>query len=211
MNLFITGTDTNVGKTHVTCCLLEALVRQGKQCAGYKPVACGDRADAIALQRAAENEIPLEQINPLWLRMPAAPMAAAMLENRSISTVELIQGYHALAAKYEHVIVEGAGGWEVPVTADYTMADFAVELAIPVVVVVDNKLGALNHTLLTVKAIQARGLKCAGIILNYATEERDAASISNRALLEQILPESVPVLDELMHGQEEMDWPELPL
>ena len=207
MHFFITGTDTDVGKTHVTCCLLESLVRQGIRCTGYKPVACGDRADALALQKSAGGETPLEQINPLWLRMPAAPMAAALLENRSIDPSTLLGGFQALSKTHDHILVEGAGGWEVPVSSTYSMADLAVELAIPVIVVVDNKLGALNHTLLTVKAIQARGLECAGIILNYATEERDAASISNRALLEQLLPEGVPVLDELMHGQEEMDWP----
>ena len=85
------------------------------------------------------------------------------------------------------------------------MADFAQRLALPVIVVVNNKLGCLNHTILTVRNIQARGLTCAGIILNYVKDERDAASISNRMALEHFL--DVPVLAEIMHGETEIDWP----
>lgn len=208
--MFITGTDTGVGKTHVTCCLLEALVRSGETAIGYKPVACGDRSDALAIQAACGGppQVPLERINPLWLRAPAAPMAAAMIENRPIDPDSLERGYRTLEGEFPHILVEGAGGWEVPITASYSMADLAVALGLPVLVVVDNKLGALNHTLLTVAAVRARGLACAGIVLNYASEERDSASISNRALLEQLLPKDVPVLDELLHGQEEMELPE---
>ena len=101
--------------------------------------------------------------------------------------------------------MEGAGGWEVPLTADVTLADFAATLALPVIVVVNNRLGAINHTLLTVRNIQQRGLHCAGVILNYVQEERDAASISNHAVLDHCL--GVPVLAEVMHGETEIDWP----
>jgi dethiobiotin synthetase len=103
------------------------------------------------------------------------------------------------------VLVEGAGGWEVPLTETETLADFVQSLALPVIVVVNNRLGALNHTLLTIRNIQARGLTCAGVILNYVSEERDAASISNRMVLERFL--DLPVLAEVMHGETEIDWP----
>jgi dethiobiotin synthetase len=86
-----------------------------------------------------------------------------------------------------------------------TVADYAQNLGLPVIVVVNNKLGALNHALLTVKNIQARGLECAGIILNYVRDERDPASISNRAVLASF--SKVPVLAEVMHGETEIDWP----
>jgi dethiobiotin synthetase len=110
-----------------------------------------------------------------------------------------------LAARFEDVLIEGAGGWEVPLTASETLADFAQSLGLPVVLVVNNRLGALNHTILTVRNIQARGLRCAGVILNHVGEERDAASISNRMVLERFL--EVPILAEVMHGETEMDWP----
>ncbi|CAN5158042.1 dethiobiotin synthase [soil metagenome] len=206
MRAFVTGTDTGTGKTYFSCLLLRALRAGGQPAAGYKPVVCGDRDDAAALQAAGEPGIDLEAINPVWLKTPASPMAAALIENREIDPGALVAGYHALADRFPSVIVEGAGGWEVPISAEYSLADLAVALELPVLVVVDNKLGALNHTLLTVNAIAARGLDCAGLILNSVSDERDSASISNRALLGQLLPD-VPVLVELMHGETSIALP----
>lgn len=210
MHYFITGTDTDAGKTYVTCLLIEALRREGKAAVGYKPLACGDRADAHALQQASENTVTLDEVNPVYLKVPASPFAAALLENKTVDMEAARLGFHNLAARFSYILVEGAGGWEVPLTHKMSMADFAAELKLPVIVVVNNKLGCLNHTILTVKNIQARGLTCAGIILNYAHDERDLASISNRMVLQQFL--DVPVLSEIMHGESQMDWPtDLPL
>lgn len=205
MHYFITGTDTDAGKTYVTCLLIEALRREGKDAVGYKPFACGDRHDPLALQQASGGTLSVEEINPVFLKVPASPYAAALLENRSVDVTAARQGYEALAAKHHHVIVEGAGGWEVPLAGRQTMADFAASLNLPIIVVVNNRLGCLNHTLLTVKNIQQRGLTCAGVILNYAHDERDAASISNRMVLQNFL--DIPVLAEVMHGETEIDWP----
>lgn len=202
---FITGTDTDAGKTYVTCLLLEALKRAGKTVAGFKPFVCGSRDDAIHLANAGSEGMTVEEVNPVWFKVPAAPYAAALMENRRIELNEVIAGFHGLAQRHEHVLVEGAGGWEVPLNEFSTMADFAQRLALPVIVVVNNKLGCLNHTILTVRNIQARGLTCAGIILNYVQDERDAASISNRMVLEHFL--DVPVLAEIMHGETEIEWP----
>ncbi len=202
---FITGTDTDAGKTYVTCLLLEALKRIGKSSAGFKPFVCGARDDAIHLANASSEGLTVEEVNPVWLKVPAAPYAAAMMENRRFELNEVIGCFQELAQRHDHVLVEGAGGWEVPLNEFSTMADFAQRLALPVIVVVNNKLGCLNHTLLTVRNIQARGLTCAGIILNYVREERDAASISNRMVLEHFM--DVPVLAEIMHGETEMEWP----
>ncbi len=206
MHYFITGTDTDAGKTYVTCLLVEALRRGGQAAVGYKPLACGDRIDAHALRQAGEDTLTLDEVNPVFLKVPASPFAAALLENKTVDVEAARQGFFSLAARFSHVLVEGAGGWEVPLTAQMSMADFAAELGIPVIVVVNNKLGCLNHTILTVKNIQARGLVCAGIILNHAHDERDLASISNRMILQQFL--HVPVLAEIMHGESQMDWPE---
>lgn len=202
---FITGTDTDAGKTYVTCLLLESLRRAGRGVAGYKPFVCGPRTDAHQLLDSSSPGVTLEEVNPVWLKSSAAPYAAGLLENKPVSIEAARAGFHHLAARFEDVLIEGAGGWEVPLTASETLADFAQSLGLPVVLVVNNRLGALNHTILTVRNIQARGLRCAGVILNHVSEERDAASISNRMVLERFL--DVPILAEVMHGETEMDWP----
>jgi dethiobiotin synthetase len=204
--LFITGTGTGVGKTFVTCLLINALRATGRRVAAYKPLCCGGREDVVALSQATGGVFSLDEINPVWLRMPASPRAAAMIEGRTIDRLDLQRALTSLTARSETVVVEGAGGWEVPIAPGYRMADLAEEIGFPVVVVVDNRLGALNHTILTVEAIQRRGLKCRGVILNHASDERDAASISHRMILNEEL--TVPVLAELMHGEE--SWPTEP-
>ena len=205
MHYFVTGTDTDAGKTYVTCLLLEALKRKGKKVTGFKPFVCGGREDAIQLLDSGCEGPTLDEINPVWLKMPAAPYAAALMANTTFDLEEVKQSFSALAKTHEIVLVEGAGGWEVPLTAELTIADFAESLGLPVIVVVNNRLGALNHTILTVRNIQARGLTCAGVILNYVQDERDMASISNRMVLENFL--EVPFLAEVMHGETEIDWP----
>lgn len=206
MHYFITGTDTNVGKTYVTCLLLQGLRRAGRKAVGFKPVAAGDRADAHALLAACEGaEITLDEINPLYLKAPAAPLVASMLENKTINAKQLREAFHRLTERFDTVLVEGAGGWEVPFTPESTMADFAQSLGLPVIVVANNKLGAINHTLLTVRSIRERGMTCAGIVLNYVADERDTASITNRAMIEKFLVD-VPVLGEVMHGESEVDF-----
>lgn len=205
MRLFITGTDTDVGKTHVTRLLLDALKARGESAAGFKPISCGGRGDAEILAAASAPPLSLDEANPVALKAPASPMAAALIENKPVDVARILAAYEALAARYAHVLVEGAGGWEVPIRRDFTMADLAAAMGAPVAVVVRNQLGALNHTILTVRNLQARGLECAGIILNHVEEERDSASIANRAILEDVL--SVPVVLDILHGETEIDWP----
>ncbi len=202
MSFFITGTDTAVGKTYVTRLILEALRREGVDAVGYKPVACGDRDDATALS-IASGGLELDEINPIFLKTPVAPYVACMLENRSIDPAELLAGFHHLAAKHTTVLVEGAGGWEVPLAPGYRMSDLAAEMKLPVVLVAGNKLGALNHILLTVEAIRAKGLTCAGIILNQLEDEMDTAMITNKGVVEDLT--GVPLLDHLIYGQDFLD------
>ena len=133
-----------------------------------------------------------------------ASMAAAMIENRPADLDAVRTAHQSLADEYQHVLTEGAGGWEVPISADYAMSDLAAELGAAVLLVVDNKLGALNHTILTANAVRAKGLKLAGIVLNHVADERDAASISNRAVLDEVL--SPPFILDLLHGETEIDW-----
>jgi len=202
MSFFITGTDTGVGKTHVARLILDALRREGRDAVGYKPVACGDRGDAVILS-AASGGIDLDEINPVFLNTAVAPYVAGMLENRVVEPAVLIDGFQRLAASHEQVVVEGAGGWEVPLAANYRVSDLAADLKLPVVLVAANKLGALNHILLTVAAIRAKGLVCAGIILNQLEDEMDTAMITNKGVVEDLT--GVPLLDHLIHGQDFLD------
>jgi dethiobiotin synthetase len=202
---FITGTSTDVGKTFVTSLLLKAFRASGVAAVGYKPVACGSREDAKALRGACEGEVTLDEVNPLAYRVPAAPMAAVMIENVPLDWDAMLAGARVLRERFPMVLAEGVGGWKVPCTAQKTMADLAVEIGWPVIVVVDNRLGALNHTLLTLESIASHGLSCAGLILNQPEEERDAASISNTAVLSQLV--EVPILAEIMYDQDELELP----
>ena len=202
MSFFITGTDTGVGKTYVTRLILETLRREGVDAVGYKPVACGDRDDAVVLAEASGG-LDLDAVNPVFFNTPVAPYVAGMLENRTLDPSELIRGYHHLAAHHAQVLVEGAGGWEVPLAANYRISDLAADLQLPVILVAGNKLGALNHILLSVAAIQAKGLRCAGIILNQLEDEMDTAMITNKGVVEDLT--GIPLLDHLIHGQDFLD------
>jgi dethiobiotin synthetase len=199
LNLFLTSTDTNVGKTYVASLLVRALRAAGKNCVGLKPICCGGREDADELHAAAEGAISLNEINPVWLRTPAAPYTASLIENRPVDLALIRESFARARSAHESVIVEGAGGWLVPIMRDYTVADLAVEFALPVAIVVANKLGALNHALLTIAAIRARGLECAGLILNHPSLVEDIATTTNRGVLEDMA--GVPILFDIAYGQ----------
>lgn len=199
---FITGTDTNVGKTHVAAMLIRAMRKAGERAVGFKPICCGERTDAELLAEA--SGIPVNDVNPVWMRPPVAPYTASMIEGRHIDLALIRETFGRLSAAHT-VIVEGAGGWLVPVEREYSMADMAFEFGLPVIVVVANKLGCINHTLLTLQAIRSSGLTCAGIILNRTSaDESDPAVITNRAIIESLV--DVPILAEIAFGQTEMNW-----
>jgi dethiobiotin synthetase len=202
MSFFITGTDTGVGKTYVTRLIIENLRAEGRDAVGYKPVACGDREDAAILAEVSGGLDP-DEINPVYLNTPVAPYVGGMLENRTIDPAELIAGYENLAKKHAQVIVEGAGGWEVPLAPNYRVSDLAADLKLPVIVVAGNKLGALNHIILTVNAIRAKGMVCAGIVLNQLEDEMDTAMITNKGVVEDLT--GVPLLEHIIHGQDFLD------
>lgn len=199
MNFFITGTDTAVGKTYISRLLVESLRSEGKQTIGFKPISCGDRDDA-AILAAASGNLPLDEVNPLHFSSAVAPHVAALLENKTINPSDLVASYKTVSEKYESVIVEGAGGWEVPITETYFVSDLAKDLNLPVILVAANRLGALNHILLTIAAIEAKGLKCAGIILNQLEDEMDTPMITNKGVIESLT--KVPLLDHVIHGQD---------
>jgi dethiobiotin synthetase len=188
MNLFITGTDTNAGKTFVTALLTRALRARGFETIALKPLCSGERSDVEILQAASDHRLTLDETNPIWLREPAAPLVAARLENRTLSLEPLVAWFRNLSHKHQSLLVEGAGGWLVPITPKATIADFAARLALPVVPVVANRLGCINHTLLTLESIRARGLQCPGIVLNTLSTTEDIATRTNREILVQYTP-----------------------
>jgi dethiobiotin synthetase len=202
MSFFITGTDTGVGKTYVTRLIIASMRAEGHDAVGYKPIACGDRQDA-AILAAASGGLDIDEINPVYFKTGVAPYVAGLLENRTVVAAELLAGYHHLAARHAQVIVEGAGGWEVPLAANYRISDLAADLKLPVVVVAANKLGALNHLILTVDAIRAKGLTCAGVVLNQLEDEMDTAMITNKGVVEDLT--GVPLLEHLIHQQNFLD------
>ena len=211
MNLFITGTDTGVGKTYVTARLIRHLRALGQDTVGFKPICCGGREDAELLRAAADNALELNEVNPFWLRTPAAPYTAAMIENRPIDLALIRETFAKLRERYTSVLVEGVGGWLVPITRDYTVANLAAEFGLPVAIVVKNRLGALNHTALTVHHLRsgaAGPLNCAGLILNAGngvTEAEDQeepqgiATATNQSILEDLL--NLPTLYAFGTGQ----------
>ena len=166
MSWFITGTDTGVGKTQAAVALLQALRAQGRRCVGMKPVSAGGDDDVLALRRAGNVAVPPELDNPYALREPVSPHIAAAREGVTIDLALLRERFSALRERADAVVVEGAGGFCVPLTDTLTGADLAVALQLPVILVVGLRLGCLNHALLTQEAIAARGRKLAGWIAN---------------------------------------------
>ena len=206
MSLFITGTDTGVGKTRTVVQLLRLLRASGTSCAGMKPICCGDRQDAELLLAAGGVGLTIDDVNPVWLRTPAAPIVGSLTEQVSIDIERILAAFHALQNQVEHVIVEGVGGWLVPIRSDYFVSDLAVEMKLPVLVVARNRLGCLNHTALTVRSVAEHKLRCLGVALIAAPGTSDITAATNADILKRIL--NVPLLDGLGENLIELpaDW-----
>jgi dethiobiotin synthetase len=173
-SLFVTGTDTGVGKTLVSAALLHTLARHYARVVGMKPVAAGlvqhsdtwVSEDVLALRAASTVAVPPELDNPVALPDAMSPHLAAARAGRHITVAELHAAQRALLALADVVLVEGAGGWRVPLNEHETLADLAIAMAAPVVLVVGLRLGCLNHALLTAEAIRTDGLTLAGWVAN---------------------------------------------
>ncbi len=176
MNYFVTGTDTGVGKTLISCALLHGFAARSIRAVGMKPVAAGCDAgghneDALQLRAAGNVAAGYGQINPYCFVPAIAPHLAAQRAGATIQFSRIVQSYRELAAKADVVIVEGAGGFRVPLNDGQDSADLVMELRLPVILVVGMRLGCLNHALLTVDAIAARGLVLAGWVANVLDAE----------------------------------------
>ncbi|MDB4405908.1 MAG: dethiobiotin synthase [Verrucomicrobiales bacterium] len=202
--IFVTGTDTHIGKTYVSALIIEELRKGGVSAVGLKPVSSGSREDAHRLWEASGGAVDLDVLNPVHYNTPVAPYTAGQIEGPALLVEEMVVRVHSAREGFDFALVEGAGGWEVPLGKGFGIPELARELKFPVLVVAANWLGAINHTLLTVKAVQASGLECLGVILNHLEAERDVAAVTNRAILDEICP--VPILGEVMTDGTEIDW-----
>jgi len=201
--IFITGTDTGVGKTLVTGGLCLALRAQGIDAGVMKPVetGCPHRGnylvpqDALFLKNLLGLKDNLDVIAPYRFRAPLAPFLASKMEGGRISLSMISRNLNELGRCHDVVIVEGAGGLLVPIAKNLTYAELCKKLGLLIVLVVSNKLGAINHTLLTLRAAESLGIKCLGIILNTGEKTHDLAQRTNRRVLDAI--SKTPVIGEI--------------
>jgi dethiobiotin synthetase len=202
---FVAGTDTGIGKTHAACTLIHALRARGLVACGMKPVASGcletpqgrRNEDALALQAAGGAAIPYETINPVALREPLSPHLAARLERVTVTMAPLRAAFDRLRATHETVVVEGVGGWMVPLAPGLLASALPQQWGLPVVLVVGLRLGCLNHALLSARAILADGCRLAGWVGNRI-DPAMAALEDNLETLREMLP--APCLGVLPHG-----------
>ena len=199
--IFITGTDTGVGKTFIAVGLIKAIKKRGLNICPMKPVESGCSVrkgelipeDAMKLISASGVTEMLDSINPYRLKHPLAPSVAAEIEGIKIDKKKIITAYKYLSKKYDITIVEGAGGIMVPVYRKYLLLDLMTDLRLPVLVVARPGLGTINHTLLTIDAARNRGLKVSGVIINCVLGAKNGLSEqTNPDVIEKL--GSVPVL-----------------
>jgi dethiobiotin synthetase len=185
--VFITGTDTGVGKTVVACALVRALRARGIDAGAMKPietgVGLGGPADAIALCAAAGGRDPLADVCPQPFALAAAPSVAARAEGHAVDLAAIDAAHARLRARHEFLVVEGAGGLLVPIDAARAMADLASRFALPLLIVSRAALGTINHTRLTLDTARARGLAVAGVVISHAGGALSPADAANLAEL----------------------------
>ncbi len=215
---FITGTDTNVGKTTVTAAWARELVKTGQKVGIYKPVAsgcainpCGQLVsdDAQQLWEAADRPLSLNQVCPQRFIAPLAPYLAAAAEGKKIDDALLMQGLEAWRTWADVTLVEGAGGLFSPLTEQHTVLDYARQLQWPMIIVAVNRIGVIHQVLSTLTAARAIApeLTIAGVILNRTsatTAAQDPSLLSNRTELGKWV--NVPILGELLFGAEQIEW-----
>lgn len=203
--VFIAGTDTGIGKTHAACTLLHALRAVGQRACGMKPVASGcaespaglRNDDALALLAASDAAAPYALVNPVALREPLSPHLAAEHDGTEITLAPLREAFAQLQATHDTVVVEGIGGWLVPLAPGLFASDIAKQWQLPVILVVGLRLGCLNHAQLSARAIVADGCRLLGWIGNCIDPAMDALE-ENVATLCRLLP--APCLGVLPHG-----------
>ncbi len=206
--LFITGTDTGCGKTFVARALLRHLRVQGVHAVGFKPVAAGaawndgvlQNDDALALIAASGSDLPYAAVNPYCFESPVAPHLAAEAQGIEIAASRILAGLDALRATHDFVVVEGAGGWRVPLSPSLDIAGLARMLDLPVLLVVGLRLGCLNHALLSEQAIRDSGVRLAGWV---GSQVEPGMALLNENVATLVDRLATPCLGVLTHP----DWP----
>ena len=188
--VFITGTDTGVGKTVVTAALASLLSKKGFQTGVIKPFQTGTEVDGLSdaefIYGFLGRECVLSEVSPCRLRAPLSPYRAAAIEGVNIPLEDIIEHTRDYISRNEVTLIEGAGGLCVPVTESYMMADLAVDLEAPVVIVARPGLGTLNHTALSLEYAKQRGARVLGIVINGFPEPADLASATNPAVMRDV-------------------------
>ena len=202
VSLFITGTDTGVGKTHCATQLLRLLRARGLRCAGMKPICCGDRRDAELLLAASDEGLTIDQVNPCWFRTPVAPYAASLVEQVEVDSKRLLEAFNDLQSRFDFVVVEGVGGWLVPIRQDRFISDLAKDLNLPVLIVAQNRLGCLNHTLLTLRSVESYRCSHLGVVLNNRGGPNDIGWATNAEVLAKLT--SAPIVSMLDETDSEL-------
>ena len=201
--VFITGTDTGVGKTAVTAALAALLMEKGLATGVIKPFQTGTELDGLSdaefIYGFLGREFVLSEVSPCRLRVPLSPYRAAEIEGVKIPLEDIIEHTRDYISRNDVTLIEGAGGLGVPVTGSYMMADLAVDLEAPVVVVARPGLGTLNHTVLSLEYARQRGAEVLGVVINGFPEPADVASTTNPAVLRDVF--SVNVLGVIPHFQ----------
>lgn len=190
--IFVTGTDTGVGKTYIACALARALKAAGISTGVLKAISTGDREDAKKLIAAAGVDDSLETVNPLFMKYPLAPMMASRMSGEKIDLAPIWKSYAALRKKYEFVIAEGVGGLMVPIKKNYFVIDMIHKFNMPVLVVARPYLGTINHTLLTIDKLRQAKLPVAGVVLS-CRQSSTLAEKTNPEVIRELT--GLPVLE----------------
>jgi dethiobiotin synthetase len=210
--IFITGTDTGVGKTYVARGIARTLTRGGIDVGVMKPAETGCRrrsgqlipSDAISLMKSTGVRDSLDLINPYRFSKPLAPSVAAELAGKSIDPARIINFFLRISKRHDFTIVEGAGGIMVPLSVNYLYLDLAKSLGLPVLIVSRPGLGTINHTLLTISALKKRRLQIAGVVMNYAKDwKKGLAEKTSMSVIEEI--SGVRLLGIVRYGSDDFD------
>ncbi|MFH1824695.1 MAG: dethiobiotin synthase [Candidatus Firestonebacteria bacterium] len=196
--IFITSTDTGVGKTFFASGLLRTLKNKNLNVCGFKPFVSGSKEDAILLKKASKSNENLNLINPVFFKKPLAPYVASKIEKKDINLKRVFEAFEALKKKYELLIVEGIGGVLVPIKKNYFVLNLIKDLKLPVIVMVKPSLGTINQTLLTLKILRDNKIKILGMVIN-GIRNLDMAERTNPDVLKKL--GRCPILAKIPHNK----------
>ena len=198
--IFITGTDTEVGKTIIAAGIAYALKAKNIDVGVMKPIASGSRNDAQLLKRTAQVDDPIDLINPVYFDLPIAPSVASKIESRESDLQKVYNAFEHLSQQHNFLVVEGIGGIAVPIGRDKSVADLAKRIDFPVLIVGRSYLGTINHTVLTVTFAKSFGLEVCGIVLNTGQDVPEDISVATNPIEIERLTK-LPILGEIPFNQ----------